>query len=58
MSREQWEPIHVLDVTQEAMRCTHYIFEQAGGSNPQWFDMKSYPREYRKRGNLMFDYLH
>ena len=58
MDREQWEPIHVTDAKHEAMRCTHYLFDQAGGRHPQWFNLKSYPREYRKRGNAMFDFLH
>ena len=34
MKREQWEPIHVNDFKHEAMRCTHYLLDQAGGSNP------------------------
>ena len=58
MKREQWEPIHLVDIKNETIQCTHYIFEQAGASNPQWFNLKNYPREYRKRGNAMFENLH
>ena len=58
MRREQGEPINVVDFKHEAMKCAHLILELAGGSHPQWFDLKNYPREYRKRGSLMFDNLH
>ena len=54
MRRHQWEPINVVDFKHEAMKCAHLILDLAGGSHPQWFDYKNYPREYRKRGNLMF----
>ena len=58
MDTEQWEPIHVVDINQEAMKCTYYLFEQAGGRHPSIFNLKNYPREYRKRGNRMYEYLH
>ena len=58
MDREQWEPIHVADVKSEAIKWTHYLFEEVGRCNPSIFNLKSYPRECRKRGNKMFDYLH
>ena len=46
------------DIKNEAMKWTHYLLDQAGGSNPQWFSIKNYPKEFRKRGNAMFDNLH
>ena len=58
MNTELWESIFVADAKQETMKCTYYLFEQAGRRYPSIFNLKNYPREYRKRSNKVFDYLH